>query len=79
MVDNSLWQKGKRLYDVTTDSRIEIQRFEGNFVRFIALDDGGEFYEQGQTFLKQRYKIVEELGRRHLYTENVDPERYGPG
>lgn len=72
MTDKELWRGGTRLYDMDADARIEIQRIEGDFVRLRALDDGGDYYNKNQSFRKQRYKIAKEIGRRYLYSENVD-------
>lgn len=72
MTDTDLWRSGTRLYDVDADARIEIQRIEGDFVRLRAIDDGGDYYDQEQSFRKQRYKIAQEIGRRYLHDDNVD-------
>lgn len=75
MTDKELWRGGTRLYDVEAEARIEIERIEGDFVRFRALDDGGDFYHRGQSFRKQRYKIGPEIGKRYLFASDVDPDR----
>lgn len=75
MTDRELWRGGTRLYDVEADARIEIQRIEGDFVRLRAIDDGGDLYEKGQSFRKQRYQIAQGIGKRYLYADDVGQNR----